>query len=254
MHAFGIVTVVFPIAAAISVAQSPTFAGTWKLNLAKSHLGGMVYSISKKPSGMMHYSGGGFEADFDLTGKEHVMPNGVGIIGKEVSPTSWELTFRMNGKTTQTLHFTLNGNSLTSVADAIGADGKVTQQKTTDTRVSGGPGFTGKWKAGDVAGAATTLKIALNGANGITMTFPEFQTSVKGSFDGKDYPLMQAGKALKVTNAFTRMGKTIVVTAKVDGKALSKDVYSLSTDRKTLTDQSSALVTGEKTTAVFERQ
>jgi hypothetical protein len=254
MRAFGIAAVVVPLAAATAVAQSPSFAGSWKLNLAKSQLGGMVYSIGKTPSGMIHYSSGGFEADFDLTGKEHVMPSGVAIIGKELSPTSWELTFRMNGKTVQTAHLTVTGNSINSVADVIGADGKTTQQKTTDTRVSGGPGFSGKWKAGEVAGATITLKITLGGANGITITFPEGQTTVKGSFDGKDYPVMQAGQAMKFTNAFAKVGNTIKVTGKLNGKVFTEEVYTLSADGKTLTDESTAIATGEKTKAVFERQ
>jgi hypothetical protein len=254
MRASGILAVVASLAGATAVAQSPSFAGSWKLNLAKSQLGGMVYSIGKTPSGMMHYSGGGFEADFDLTGKEHVMPSGVGIIGKELSPTSWELTFRMNGKTVQKTHLTLAGNSISAVADVIGADGKATQQKSIDTRVSGGPGFSGKWKVGDVAGAASTLKITLEGANGITMTFPEAQTTVKGRFDGKDYPVMQAAQAMKFTNAFAKMGNTIKVTGKLNGKAFSEEVYTLSADGRTLTDMATATATGEKTKAVFERQ
>jgi len=254
MRTFRIVAVVAPLAAATVVAQSPSFAGTWKLNLAKSQLGGMVYTFSRTPSGMMHYSGGGFEADFDLTGKEHVMPSGVGIIGKELSPTRWDLTFRMNGKTVQKSHLTLTGNSITSVADAIGADGKTLQQKTIDTRVSGGPGFSGKWKAGEVAGAATTLKMTLDGANGITITIPEAQLAVKGKFDHKDYPVMQAGQAMKLTNAFSKTGKTIKVTGKLNGKLFSEDVYTLSADGKTLTDESTAVATGEKTKSVFDRQ
>jgi len=254
MRAFGIVAVVAPLAAATVVAQSPSFAGTWKLNLAKSHLGGMVYSIGKTPSGMMHYSGGGFEADFDLTGKEQVMPSGVGIIGKELSPTSWKLTFRMNGKTMQTTHLTVSGNSISNVMDVIGADGKIRQQKTTDTRVSGGPGFSGKWKAGEVAGATSTLKITLNRGNGITITIPEAQATVKGSFDGKDYPVMQAGQATKFTNAFAKVGNTLNVTQKLNGKVFTEDVYTLSADGKTLTDESTAIATGEKTKAVFDRQ
>jgi hypothetical protein len=253
MRAFSVVAVA-SFAAATAVAQSPSFAGSWKLNLAKSQLGGMAYSIGKTPSGMLHYSGGGFEADFDLTGKEHVMPSGVGIIGKELSPTSWELTFRMNGKTVQTSHLTVNGNSMSTVADVVGADGKITQQKTTDTRVSGGPGFSGKWKMGEVAGAASTLRITLDGATGITMMFPESQTTVTGSFDGKDYPVMQAGQAMKFTNAFAKVGKTIKVTGKLNGKVFSEDVYALSADGKTLTDRSTAVATGEKTKAVYDRQ
>ena len=254
MRAVAMVAFAAPLAVATALGQSPSFAGTWKLNLAKSQLGGMVYSISKTPAGMIHYSGGGFDADFDLTGKEHVMPSGVGIIGKELTPTSWELTFRMNGKTVQTSRLNLNGNSISNVADVIGADGKATPQKTVDTRVSGGPGFSGKWKVGDVGGAATTLKITLAGANGIEMTFPEAQTTVKGSFDGKDYPLMQASKALKFTNAFTKAGNTIKVTGKLDGKVFTEEVYTLSADGKTLTDESTSVATGEKTKAVFERQ
>src|SRR2546428_1271656 len=88
--AFGLTSIV--------IAAEPNFAGTWKLNLSKSQLGGVAYTFDKKPSGVWHYSGGGFDTDFDLAGKEYTMPTGMSIVGKELSPTSWELTFRANGK------------------------------------------------------------------------------------------------------------------------------------------------------------
>src|SRR5215510_10865170 len=157
--------------------------------MAKSQLGGGVYSLEKKASGMMHYSGGGFDTDFDWTGKEYTMPSGVSVIGKELSPTSWELTFRTNGKPVSKSQLTLNGNSLMWVSEMTGPDGKTVQQTSTDTRVSGGPGFAGKWKSGDVKGTATTMKITMGGSNGIMLEFPESQTIVKASFDGKDYPV-----------------------------------------------------------------
>ena len=254
MRALGIVAVVSLPAAATAVAQSPSFAGSWKLNLAKSHLGGTMYTLSRTPAGLIHYSGGGFEADFDLAGKEHVMPNGMGIIAKELSPTAWDLTFRMNGKTLQRSRYTLVGNSIHTVSDVIGADGKTVQQKTVDTRVSGGPGFSGKWKAGEVAGASTTLNIALVGGNGIQLAIPEAQMTVNGRFDGKDYPVVQAAQPTKFTNAFTKVGKTIKVTGKLNGKLFSEDIYTLSADGKTLTDRGTAIATGEKTRAVFVRQ
>src|SRR5262249_34890244 len=149
----------------------------------------------KKPSGMMHYSGGGFEADFDLTGKEHTMPSGVSVVGKELGPTAWELTFRMNGKAISKSRMTVNGNSMNVVSDVTGPDGKTVQQTSTDARVSGGPGFVGKWKAGEMKGASTTLQITMEGANGITVSYPEFQQTSKGSLDGKDYVVNQAGQA-----------------------------------------------------------
>jgi hypothetical protein len=65
---------------------------------------------------------------------------------------------------------------------------------------------------------------------------------------------MQAGQAMKFTNAFAKVGNTIKVTAKLSGKVFTEEVYTLSADGKTLTDESTAIATGEKTKAVFERQ
>jgi hypothetical protein len=243
------------LAPVLLLAQQPHFDGTWKLNLAKSHLSGSTYTLAKKPSGMWHYSGGGFDADFDLTGKEYTMPSGASIIGKEAGPKSWELSFRMGGKPISRSRVTQKGDSLMWVSDITSPDGKSVQQTSTDTRISGGPGFAGKWKAGTPSGGATTLKISMQGTNGITMETPEYQQEVKGSFSGKDYPVMQAGQASKFTNTFAKSGPgTLRIGTKLNGKPFGVDVYRLSDDGKTLTDESTAVATGEKTKAVFDRE
>jgi len=239
----------------ILMAAEANFAGTWKLNLAKSQLSGTVYTLEKKPSGVWHYSGGGFDTDFDLAGKEFTMPSGMSIIGKELNSTSWELSFRMSGKAVSKSRVTLSGDSLMWVSDMMNADGKSIQQTSTDTRVSGGPGFTGKWKSGDPKGAPTTMQITMEGANGITIKVPEAQQSVKGSLDGKDNAVMQAGQASKFTNAFSKTGpNTLKITTKLNGKVFAEDTYTISADGKTLTDDSTATATNEKTKSVFERQ
>src|SRR5215813_8209144 len=118
-------SVILVLAAAATItAAEPNFSGTWKLNLAKSQLSGTVYTFEKKPSGVWHYNGGGFDADFDLTGKEYTMPSGVAVVGKELSPTSWELTFRMSGKVVSKSRVSLDGNSLMWVSDITNSDGK----------------------------------------------------------------------------------------------------------------------------------
>lgn len=247
--------VVALLAPAILLAQKPSFDGTWKLNLAKSHLSGSTYTFTKKPGGVWHYSGGGFDADFDLTGKEYTMPSGASIIGKENGPKSWDLSFKMGGKPISRTQVTLKGNSLMLASDVTGPDGKTVHQTSTDTRVSGGPGFAGKWKSGTPSGGETTLKITMQGTDGMTMETPEYQSEVKGSFDGKEYPVMQAGQASKFTNTFAKSGPhTLKVDTKLDGKPFAVDVYRLSADGKTLTDESTAVATGEKTRAVFDRQ
>ena len=243
------------LAPAILLAQQPDFGGTWKLNLAKSQLSGIAYTFDKKPGGIWHYSGGGFDADFDLTGKEYTMPSGVSVIGKEVSPTSWQLIFRMNGKPISQSKVTLAGNSLKWVSDVTSPDGKTVQQTSTDTRISGGPGFVGKWKSGNLKGESTTLKITMQGTDGMTIEVPEFQQVVEGSFDGKDYPVMQAGQASKFTNSFGKGGPhSFKIHTKLNGKPFAIDVYTLSADGKTLTDETTVTATKEKTKSVFDRQ
>jgi len=239
----------------ILLAQQPNFSGTWKLNLAKSQLSGTVYTFEKNRSGVWHYSGGGFDADFDLAGKEYTMPSGASITGKELSSTSWELSFGMKGKSISKSKVTLHGDSLMWASDVTTPEGKTVQQTSTDTRMSGGPGFAGKWKAGNPQGASTTLKITMQGADGMTIEVPEYQSKVKGSFDGHDHPVMQAGQASKFTNAFAKGGSnSFKITTKLDGKPFALDVYTLSADGKTRTDESTAIATREKTKAVFDRQ
>jgi hypothetical protein len=243
------------LAPAMLLAQQPNFSGTWKLNYAKSQLSGVAYTFDKKPSGVWHYSGGGFEADFDLTGKEYTMPSGASIIGKEVSPRSWELSFGMNGKPISKSTVTLKGDALTWVSEVKNPEGKTVQQTSTDTRMSGGPGFAGKWKSGNPQGASTTLKITRQGTDGMTIEVPEYKQTIEGSFDGKEYPVMQAGQASKFTNTFAKSGpNSFKIATKLNGKPFAVDVYILSADGKTLTDETTVIATSEKTKAVFDRQ
>jgi hypothetical protein len=237
-------------------AAEPNFSGTWKLNLAKSKLGGTMYTIDKKPTGMWHYSGGGFEADFDLTGKENTMPSGVSVIGKELSPTSWELTFRMNGKTISTSRLTVTGDFMAMASDATGADGKIVQQSSTDTRVSGGPGFAGKWKSGEMKGASTTLQITMEGAKGITVSFPEFQSTCKESLDGKDYPV--TGDSTSDARSYKQIDdNTLEFAGTKGGKVTVSGRIVVSADGKsrtvtnTITDAAGKKLKG---TAVYDKQ
>lgn len=97
------------------------------------------------------------------------------------------------------------------------------------------------------------MKIVLDDDQGITITLPELQTVLKGKLDGKDYPVMLAGKSSNMTNAFAKTGPTTLkIITKMNGKVFSEDIYTLSADGKTLTDESIATATKEKTKFVFD--
>jgi hypothetical protein len=228
--------------ASMVAAAGPSFAGTWNLNYAKSQLTGQTATISKSASGGLHFDSGGWAYDFDLNGKEYPTPDGRTVACRAVNATTWEITGRMKGKVLATYQQTVNGDLLTSVADLVKPDGSVTKQTSTSTRISGGPGFLGTWKSTEVKGAPTSIEITIEGQNGITLKTPEGQTVCKGSFDGKDYPLSEFGVVSKETLAFVRTGaNAFKVTTKLNGKPFYIDVYTLSADGKTLTDDGNAV-------------
>jgi hypothetical protein len=234
-------------------AQQPSFTGTWKLNLAKSQLTGQTLSVEKTATGM-HFDSQGFAYDFDLSGKDFPTPDGGAASWKEVNPNAWEATIKLNGKVIATYSLSLKGDALTAVMKATKPEGGSMEQTSTWSRVSGGPGFLGKWKSTEVKGAPTTMEIAVEGASGITVKYPEFQVACKGSFDGKDYALTGAGSDLKQTLAFEKTGpNAIKITTKLNGKPFYVDVLTLSADGKVLTDEGNPVAVKEPVKAVYER-
>ncbi len=251
----GFVVAVVAAIVPVSTAEAPSFAGTWRLNLAKSQLAGQTATIEKLPSGVMHFDTEGFGYDFDLTGKQYPTPDGGTTAWRALNATTWEATNRNNGKVIATFHMVLSGNTITSVVTLTKPDGAVVEQTATWTRLSGGPGFLGKWKSTQVKGAATTLNLSVDGSNGITIRFPEMQMTSQGKFDGRDYTVTSADANLKETFAFERTGaNSFKMTTKVNGKRFYVDVMTLSADGKTLTDDGNAVAVNEPVKAVYDRQ
>ncbi len=237
------------------MAAEPSLAGTWKLNLAKSKLTDTTFSFEKAASGRMHFDGQGFAFDFDLTGTEYPAPDGSTVAFRAPDANTWEQTTRMNNKVVWVQVSKLDKDTLTTTTKLAKDDGSSVEQTWKAVRVSGGPGFLGKWKSAEVKGAPTTMVIALEGANGIAVSWPEYSQTVKGSFDGKDNAITGAGASLKYTIAFERTPPSgVKMTGKLDGKLFYVDVLTLSADGKTLTDNGKPTAVNEPVTAVYERQ
>ena len=238
-----------------TVQAQPSFAGTWKLNLAKSQLTGQTLSVEKTSSGLMRFDSQGFAYDFDLSGKDFPTPDGGSASWRELNPTTWEATIKLNGKAIASYRLGLKGDEITAVLKATKPDGTALEQTSLWRRVSGGPGFLGKWKSTEVKGAPTSIEIALDGPTGITLTYPEFQVACKGNLDGKDYAVTGAGANLKQTLAFEKTGpNTIKITTKMSGKPFYVDVLTLSSDGRTLTDDGTPIAANEPVKAVYERK
>ncbi len=241
--------------ASILAADEPSFSGSWKLDLTKSQLQGQTMTLEKTASGLIHFDSEGFGYDFDLKGTQYPTPDGGTIAWVETTPTSWEATNWANGKVIGTYSMSLSGDSVTATMKLKKADGSTVEQSTTSTRVSGGPGFLGKWKSTEVKGAPTSVEIAIKGRNRITIKYPEFQQVCKARFNGKDYPVTEGGHVSKFTLAFENTGpSTMKITTKLNGAPFYVDVLTLSSDGQTVTDDGNAVSVDEPVKLVYERQ
>jgi hypothetical protein len=248
-----ILTVVLAYSVSSAASEAP-FSGTWKLNLGKSQITGTTVTVEKNPSGTYHFDSEGFAYDFDLNSKEYPTPDGGTTAWKKLNDTTWEATNRMKSTVIGSYWLSLKGNTLVSVMKVTKPDGGEAEQKSTWVRVSGGPGFLGKWKSTEVKGVPTTLQLSTDGSN-MAMVFPEFKSSCKGTFDGKDYVLNVAGVDSKETCTFERINaNSFRMITKLNGKPIYTDVFTVSPDSKVLTDEGNAVSVNEPTRAVYERE
>jgi type V secretory pathway adhesin AidA len=113
----------------------------------------------------------------------------------------------------------------------------------------------GKWRSTEVKSAPTNVKITTEGQNGITIEFPSSQAVSEGKFDGKDYVSTIAGAPSKQTVVFEKLApNAFKMTTKLDGKPIYVDVFTVSDDGKTLTDDGNPSSAHEPMKAVYEKQ
>ena len=144
-------------------AQQPSFAGTWSSICQKSAFRADAFGRRKAASGLMHFDTQGFAYDFDLSGKDFPTPDGGAAAWKEVNPRRLGSHDQDEWKGDRHLQPRVEGRRADGGHEGHKPGRWAVEQTSTWSRVSGGPGFLGKWKSTEVKGAATTMEIALRG-------------------------------------------------------------------------------------------
>jgi len=240
---------------ATALAADPAYVGKWKINTSKSTLTGDTATISSGADGMMEFNSQGFQYKFKLDGKEYPTPNGGTTAWTATAADVWDVTNHLNGKVINTYHLTLKGDLLSVAGKMMKPDGGSMDFNSSYKRVSGGPGFTGKWMSTEVKMPATTMEISSSGADGV-MLKDDTGPICSGQFDGKDNPALGMSAGSKSTCAFKKInGSSFQLTSKMDGKSMYVEVYSVSSDGKTLTINGTPTnAQGETYKIVFDRQ
>jgi hypothetical protein len=242
------------LASGAAGAEAP-YVGKWKFNPTKSQLTGDTVTVESVPGGMMEFRSQGYIYRFKIDGKEYPTPIGGTVIYTAAGPDSWDVSNRIKGKEINTIHITVKGDTQTIAVRQAKPDGGTLETSATYKRLSGGPGLLGTWKSTEVKVPATVLELASHGANGI-MVKDESGFAAQGQFDGKPNPAAGFLTGTKYEFSFRKVSdRAFEMTGALEGKPYYRDVYTVSADGKTLTDDGTPMnAQSEATKIVYDRQ
>jgi hypothetical protein len=235
--------------------------GTWKIDLAKSHLEGTSFIYSKTAKGTWNFSdGAGVAFDFAPDGKDYPT-----IDAEDTMATTAEgdhvLIFvnKFKGKVLSTTHEELSadGKTLTDHTTGTRPDGSKIDDTVVMTRIGGTSGFLGKWKSTKIkttAAGSYTLATAPDGT--VTWDIPDQKLHISGKADGTPLPVSGPTASDGLTVSLKKVtASELLYSVKIKDKELSKGKMTLSADGKWLTDASwSPGKESEKTTSVYLKQ
>jgi len=235
------------------------FAGTWKLNLAKSDFGETTVTYAQTASGQMQFTAMGQSYTFQMDGKDYPSLFGGTSAWKQIDATTWEIALKQNDKLINTMTTTLSADGKTLTANEKGPKptGGTFDRTTVYARVSGGSGLVGIWKTKNPPRWPRIVELIPFGTDGLTIRFPDDQETCETKFDGRDYPVTGPGPITQpaMTLAIQKTSpRSFDVTGKQDGKPILKVSFTVSDNGKTLTQTGGMVGASEKLTAVYDRQ
>ena len=257
MHPHKLLLAVLFASTTVMAAELP-YAGKWKMNPAKSDFGQITTTYEQLPSGEMQATLYGRSYKFKMDGKDYATPAGNTAAWKSTSATTWESTWKLNGKVlyTDTVTLSSDGKTRTIHRKGTSPNGEAFDDTLIFERVSGGPGLAGKWKTKSMKpNPPELLELTPSGADGLTYKVVDVGFVCETKLDGKDYPCTGTTLASGWTMALAKSGaRSFDMTRKRDGKVLFKYRCTVSPDGKTLTETGGATGTTEKIKVVFDRQ
>ena len=259
MRVHHVLCAVFITAAVTAIAADDrAYVGKWKMNPAKSDFGELTVTYEQLPSGEMQATTAGQTYKFKFDGQDYRDPFGNTAAWKSLGSTSWQTTWKVNGKViaTDTLTLSPDGKSLTVNTKGTKPNGETLDDTAVHERVSGGPGLAGKWKTKNMKSSSpNVLEFAAAGTDGLTFRIVDMDLTCDSKLDGKDYPCTGPTIGQGWTVALAGAGpRSLDMTVKNSGKPVFKMMYTVSADGKTLTETGGATATNEKTKVVYDRQ
>jgi hypothetical protein len=238
-------------------AADPRFAGTWKLNLAKSDFGETTVTYTGTTSGRMQLTASGQSYTFQIDGQAYPSLFGGTATWSEIDGATWRTVIKQDGKliSTVTSRLSADGQALTTHETGPKQTGGTFERTTRYSRAAGGPGLAGVWKTKNAPRWPRLVELVPSGSEGLAIGFPDDREVCEAKFDGKDYPMTGPVAQPGMTLALQKTGvRSFDVTGKQAGKPILKASFSVSDDGNTLTQAVEMVGAAERVMAVYDRQ
>src|SRR5215471_5539397 len=123
-------------ACGVSAAAEAPYAGTWKMNVAKSNFGDTTVMYESMSGGEMKATMDGQSYTFKTDGKDVMTPWGMTMAWKAVNANTWEVTEKTNGKVsnTATTKISADGKMMTLDQKRVKGDGSISNDSMTFDR------------------------------------------------------------------------------------------------------------------------
>jgi hypothetical protein len=219
-------------------AATDPFAGTWKLNPAKSKL---IDQMKVEAAGTNTYT-----FHLSATNPETIVADGTdqpGIFGTTLAVTvlghnQWRVVRKKDGRMLISAIWDLSadGNTLTDNFTGYRAD-TTTNLLYVYARTAGTSGFAGTWESiSEQVHSVYEIQVQPYDDNGLSFITPAQKMTKSIKFDGNDYAAQGPNLPAGYVTSGRRLGdRAVELTDKIDGKLLDTQQVEVSSDGKTLT-------------------
>ena len=248
----------FTVCLSSALAADDAFVGKWKMNPAKSQLGGQQYKVEEAGEGKYRFVNGDDVETYGTDGKDYPTKAGNTVAITPAGSNTWKFSRKRDGKVYSTGTWTLSddGQMITTSNDNTRPDDSTFRTEAKRKRIAGASGFVGTWESVEVkVGEPTPFEVEKWKGDGYSLINPAFQGRVDFKLDGKEY----TGKGPRVPAGATMSGKrvddrTMELTFKLKGKKRSTERWVVSADGKTLTQTVTDAGQSKPEIEVYERQ
>jgi hypothetical protein len=238
-------------------AASNPFAGTWKLNPAKSKLSDQMKVEAAGPNKYTFIFSGDNSETILADGTDQPGIFGTTFAVTVLSPNRWNVVRKTGGHITISAIWDLSsdGKTLTDNFTGYRADGSTNNLLYVYTRTAGTSGFAGTWEStSEKVNSSYEMQVEPYDDNGLSFINPAQKITKSIKFDGKDY----AAQGPNLPPGYAASGQRLTdleieLTDKINGKVLDTQQVEIAPDGKTLTITTHIPGHSKPNIQVFER-